>query len=388
MRNRKRKNVHGFKLLLLIAIVLLYFINPDLLRAQSQSERDWKKIVDAGKKEGQLSIYMGQWGPVIDAGVFQKAFPEIKVIRTGGGPPQIMQQITSERRAGKYIADVIVEGINPNLTVFHANRMLDPIKPMLVLPEVLEESKWWQGKHHYADSERQYVLRFVGSPQYGSIYYNTNLVKPGEIKSVWDFLNPKWKGKIGARDIRQPGPGNGAMRFFYYSPKIGPDFIKRLFGQMDVTLFRDTRQGVDWLANGKFAICFFCSADEVRKANAQGLPVDTFGAMSEGAGLVSLYGTIVLPNNAPHANAARVFINWFLSRDGQIALQRELNKSGLGGVDSLRIDIPKDDVTPDELRSANVNYLDLDARQEWLERTPILKAFEDALADSEKRRKP
>jgi ABC-type Fe3+ transport system substrate-binding protein len=110
--------------------------------------------------------------------------------------------------------------------------------------------------------------------------------------------------------------------------------------------------------------------------------------MSEGAGLVSLYGTIVLPNNAPHANAARVFINWFLSRDGQIALQRELNKSGLGGVDSLRIDIPKDDVTPDELRSANVNYLDLDARQEWLERTPILKAFEDALADSEKRRKP
>jgi iron(III) transport system substrate-binding protein len=380
--------MHGFKLLLLIAIVLFYFITPDLLLAQSQSERDWKKIVDAGKKEGQLSIYMGQWGSVIDAGVFQKAFPEIKVIRTGGGSPQIMQQITSERRAGKYIADVIVEGINPNLTVFHANKMLDPIKPTLVLPEVLDESKWWQGKHHYADPEKQYVLRFVGSPQYGSIYYNTNLVKPGEIKSVWDFLNPKWKSKIGARDIRQPGPGNGAMRFFYYSPKIGPDFIKRLFGQMDVTLFRDTRQGVDWLANGKFAICFFCSADEVRKASAQGLPVDSFGAMSEGAGLVSLYGTIVLPNNAPHSNAARVFINWFLSREGQLALQRELNKSGLGGVDSLRIDIPKDDVTADELRSANVNYLDLDARQEWLDRTPILKLFEDALADSEKRKKP
>jgi iron(III) transport system substrate-binding protein len=376
--------MYRFKLLLLIALVLLYFVTPDLLRAQTLSERDWKKIVDAGKKEGQLSIYMGQWGPVIDAGVFQKAFPEIKVVRTGGSTPQIMQQITSERRAGKYIADVIVEGINPTLTVFHANKMLDPIKPTLLLPEVLDESKWWQGKHHYADPEKQYVLRFVGSPQYGSIYYNTSLVKPAEIKSVWDFLNPKWKGKIGARDIRQPGPGNGAMRFFYYSPKIGPDFIKRLFGQMDVTLFRDTRQGVDWLANGKFAVCFFCSADEVRKANGQGLPVDAFGAMSEGAGLVSLYGTIVLPNQAPHPNAARVFINWFLSRDGQIAFQRELNKSGLGGVDSLRIDIPKDDVTPDEVRSASVNYLDLDARQDWLDRTPILRVFEDALTASKK----
>src|ERR1700751_372997 len=106
--------MHGFKLLLRIAIVLFYFITSDLLLAQSQSERDWKKIVDAGKKEGQLSIYMGQWGSIIDAGVFQKAFPEIKVIRTGGSTPQIMQQITSERRAGKYIADVIVEGINPN----------------------------------------------------------------------------------------------------------------------------------------------------------------------------------------------------------------------------------------------------------------------------------
>jgi iron(III) transport system substrate-binding protein len=384
MPNRIGKLALSFTSVALVVLFLQAIGAPDPAHAQAQSERDWKKIVDAGKKEGQLSIYMGQWGPVIDAGVFQKAFPEIKVVRTGGGPPQIMQQITAERRAGKYIADVIVEGINPNLTVFHANKMLDPIKPTLVLPEVLDESKWWQGKHHYADPERQYVLRFVGSPQYGSIYYNTNLVKPGEIKSVWDFLNPKWKGKIGARDIRQPGPGNGAMRFFYYSPKIGPDFIRRLFGQMDVALFRDTRQGVDWLANGKFAICFFCSADEVRKANAQGLPVDTFGAMSEGAGLVSLYGTIVMPTNAPHPNAARVFINWFLSRDGQLALQRELNKSGLGGVDSLRIDIPKDDVTADELRNAKIDYLDLDARKEWLERTPIITLFEDALQGNKK----
>jgi len=377
-RNRLKSN-------LLIAFVLCQFAIPGLLPAQGQSEREWKKIIEAAKKEGQLSLYMGQWGPVIDAGVFQRAFPDIKVVRTGGSPPQIMQQITSERRAGKYIADVIVEGINPNLTVFHANKMLDPIKPALILPEVLDESKWWQGKHHYADPEKQYVLRFVGSPQYGSIYYNTNLVKAGEIKSVWDFLNPKWKGKIGARDIRQPGPGNGAMRFFYFSPKIGPEFIKRLFGQMDVTLYRDTRQGVDWLANGKFAICFFCSADEVRKANGQGLPVDTFGPMSEGAGLVSLYGTIVSPTQAPHPNAARVFINWFLSREGQLALQRELNKSGLGGVDSLRIDIPKDDVTPEELRSAKIEYLDLDGRKEWLERKPILDAFEEGLEIAKKR---
>jgi hypothetical protein len=67
-----------------------------------------------------------------------------------------------------------------------------------------------------------------------------------------------------------------------------------------------------------------------------------------------------------------------------LALQRELNKSGLGGVDSLRIDIPKDDVSAEELRRANINYLDLDSRQEWLDRTPILALFEEAFQGSKK----
>jgi spermidine/putrescine-binding protein len=93
-------------------------------------------------------------------------------------------------------------------------------------------------------------------------------------------------------------PGNGAMRFFYNSPKIGQEFIKRLYGQMKVTLFRDGRVGVDWLANGKYAICFFCASD-VYKAASQGLPVDSFGPMKEGAGLVSGYGALVIPKSAP-----------------------------------------------------------------------------------------
>jgi hypothetical protein len=92
---------------------------------------------------------------------------------------------------------------------------------------------------------------------YGAINYNTKLVDPKEFKSYWDLLKPKWKGKIEARDIREAGPGAGNTRFFYYHPELGPPFIKRLFGETDVTLFRDFRQGPDWLATGKFAICFF-----------------------------------------------------------------------------------------------------------------------------------
>jgi ABC-type Fe3+ transport system substrate-binding protein len=54
-------------------------------------------------------------------------------------------------------------------------------------------------------------------------------------------------------------------------------------------------------------------------------------------GLVSQYGTLGIVNKAPHPNAAKVFINWFLSRDGQIALQSVMVKTGEGASDSLRI---------------------------------------------------
>ena len=102
--------------------------------------------------------------------------------------------------------------------------------------------------------------------------------------------------------------------------------------------------------------------------------------MKEGAGLVSQYGTMGFLNNAPHPNAAKVFINWFLSREGQVTLQRALAQTEESAPDSLRVDISKDDVKPEDRRVGGVSYFDLDSRQEWLDRKPILKAFEEALA--------
>ena len=175
------------------------------------------------------------------------------------------------------------------------------------------------------------------------------------------------------------------MRFFYHHPAIGPAFIKKLFGEMDVTLFRDFRQSIDWLATGKASLCFFCS--DLDKAKLQGLPVEEFASFKEGAALTTQYGTLALLNRAPHANAAKVFINWFLSRDGQLALQKSLAKSAAEQADSLRIDIPKNDVQPEDRRVTGVDYLDIDSRVEWTEMKPVLAIFEEALANAEKQKK-
>jgi iron(III) transport system substrate-binding protein len=363
----------------LAALIMLAVAMAVSWRAvDAAAPEEWEKTLAAAKTEGQVNVYIGGWGAVLDEGLFQKRFPEIKVVavaqRKGG---EIARRILAERRAGKYVADVSIEGFNSNYNTLHAAKVFDPLKPALMLPEVVDESKWWRGKLSYLDPEGRYVLRFAGVPQTGGVHYNSQLVNPKEFTSFWDFLNPKWKGKIEARDARVPGPGNGALRFFYHTPELGPQFIRRLFGETDITLFRDFRQGPDWLATGKFAICFFCS--DIPKMKKQGLPVDGFGAMKEGAGLVSQYGTIGFVNNAPHPNAAKVFINWFLSRDGQMTLQRALSKATDEAPDSLRIDIPKDDVPVEDRRVEGVNYLDLDVPGR-LDMKPIVAVIEEALA--------
>jgi len=337
-------------------------------------QAEWEKVLAAAKKEGQVAVYISGYEEILPD--FQKEYPEIKVNAVTGRGSQIGQRLLAERRAEKFLADVVSSGGVTTYQQLHPAKVFDPIKPALLLPEITDASKWYEGKHHYADPENQYVFSYVGSATYGSVSYNTKLVDVKDIKSYWDLLNPKWKGKIISRDIRVPGPGSGNARLFYYLPDVGPSFIRKLYGEMDVTLFRDYRQGSDWLAVGKAAICFFCEVDVSKQ---QGLPVDTIGpgVFKEGAGLVQQFGTLGLVNRAPHPNAAKVFINWLLSRKGQIALQKNMLKTE-NPTDSLRIDVPKDEIPILQRRFEGVKYLDT-SRPEWQEMKPILDVMNEAL---------
>lgn len=372
---------------LTMASILLTAGSASAAEARPNWRVEWNRTVEVAKREGQVAIY----GPspvalITDAGVFQKAYPDIKIVRvTPSIGAHAVQRLLAERRAEKHLADLVIGG-STTPAILHKAKVLDPIRPTLVLPEVVDESKWWERKHRYIDPEGKYIFMYMGHPQAGDISYNTKLASPKEFKSLWDFLNPKWKGKIEMRDFRIPGTGSNNMRFIYYHPDLGPDFITRLVAEMDITLFRDNRQSVDWLAAGKFALCFFCYPDEMYRAQGQGLPVDRFGFMKEGAALTSHSGTIGLVNKAPHPNAAKVFTNWLLSREGQLTLQIEYAKSRRGGSNSLRIDIPKDMLPTEHRLIEGINYLDVES-PERMDMGPIIKLFEESLADAGRRRK-
>jgi iron(III) transport system substrate-binding protein len=357
------------QILIVAATLLISFL------ADAAENPAWEKTVAAAKKKGQVTVYVhSTYAPALETGAFQKAFPGIKVVAVSGVELDLERRFMAERRAGKYLADVFMVGVLRSYNFYQA-KLLDPIKPALLLPEVADESKWWGGTHRYADPEKKYLFRYVGSSQLGQVYYNTQLVNSKEFTSFRDFLNPKWKGKIEMRDIRAPGTGGSAIRLFYYSPELGPEFLRRLLGEMDLTLFRDRRQGLDWLATGKFALCFWCEGAEGGKQ--QGLPVDSFGLMKEGAALSAGQGFLTLVNQAPHPNAAKVFVNWFLSRAGQMNFQNALAHAEDGAPDSLRIDIAKDNVLPKYRRTEGVRYLDTDSQ--WDAMKPVMKLVEETL---------
>jgi len=270
---------------------------------------------------------------------FSKAYPDIQLKISPIGARDFANRVMAERRAERYLADVFSGGSTSPTQVLVPAKALDPMRPALILPEVADESFWFRKKFHFADRENQYVFLSAGAVINDVVVYNTKLVRPDELRSFWDLTNPKWKGKIAAYDPRLPGGASNDMRFLYYNPKLGPKFIQKLFGEMEVVIAADRRQVMDWLATGKYAIALFASR-EVDTAKRQGLPVDELTSLkAEGSHLSSGAGSIALINRAPHPNAARVFINWFLSRKGQTAWQKNTDRN------SLRTDIPKESLT-------------------------------------------
>jgi iron(III) transport system substrate-binding protein len=345
--------------------------------AEPDWQKEWERTLTAAKKEGQVNIYIYRYERLLQD--FKKDYPGINVVSVTGRGTELTARLMAERRAGKYIADVYSGGTNGNYNTLYKGKVLDPVKPALILPEVVDLSKWYGKEHRYADPEGQYIFAYLANPSGAQLAFNSNLVNPKEFKSYWDATNPKWKGKIVSLDPRDTGLG-ATMQFFDYNPEIGPEFMKKFFGGMDIQYAKNFRQMTDWLAQGRYAICMGCK-DSLR-AKGQGLPVDDFDTnkWKEGSSFSSGGGSLSMPNQAPHPNAAKVFINWFLSRKGQIALQK------LGDPDdppnSRRIDIPKDDVPMEARLQPGVKYFDV-VKPEYGDMKSIFDLAKEIMAANE-----
>ncbi|HYT56272.1 MAG TPA: hypothetical protein VEQ38_16320, partial [Verrucomicrobiae bacterium] len=127
---------------------------------------DWEAMQKAAEKEGRLVIY----GPTgvdqqkLYTEVFQQAFPKIKVNYTPGRISEIISRIMAEQRAGIRQADLILGGTDILLGTLKDKGYLQPIRPALILPEVLDTTAWFKGKLWFADNEDKFIPMWRAVP--------------------------------------------------------------------------------------------------------------------------------------------------------------------------------------------------------------------------------
>jgi len=348
MEDRGSGSVKRGRLLCVALFSLLFWTDLSAAQAPGNWKTDWEATRQAADKEGKLGIFgpTGADQQKLYTEVFQQTFPKIKVNYTPGRISQIISRIMAEQRAGVRQADLVLGGTDSLLSSFKDKGLLQPVRPALILPEVLDNQAWFKGKLWFADNEEKFVPMWRAVP-YTAACINTNLVKPNELKSYWDLVQPRWKGKIVSQDLHT-GSARNQMYTVYGRKDLGPAYLKRLFGEMEITFSRSLPQIADWLAAGKFAVAIgsvYC--DDLAE---KGLPVVAIhfeGIAAVGAG-TDPAGWLA---SSPNKNAARVFLNWILSRDGQNHFQKLTREN------SLRVDIPKDSVPP---------YYVLDPKKEYL----------------------
>jgi iron(III) transport system substrate-binding protein len=326
---------------------------PVQAAAAGARQDGWASLVKAAEQEGRVVVFGPTgttWRELLTA-AFNKEYPQINVEFFGLGGTQGGPRIMAEQQAGIFSADIYVGGTSTLHAFLLPIGALDPIRPAFVLPDTLDPSKLYQGRYWFGDVAETYHLLFGMNPG-KSLYHNTSVVDPREIQSYRDLLNPKWQGKIVTWDPRRPGPGSGGLLQWYHHPDLGSPFIREFYTKTDIALSTDNRQIVDWMAQGRRPVGIFISGTEVETGRGQGLPIDKFPHLpKEGTTMTPGFGGLGLLTKAPHPNAAKVYINWLLSRSGQTALQ------DIVGDNSLRLDVPKEKLAAkDGTLQPGVNY--------------------------------
>lgn len=333
----------------------------------------WNETLANAKKEGVLVAVLGgsasrNYRPIFK--IFEDKFGIRTVVSTGSGRTQT-DRLLVERGARKYNVDILMVGPSIGNSRVIRNGVADPIKPLLFFPDVVDQTLWFKGKHHYSDSEQKYIFAFSANAEFSPIgmRFNTNKLPIKEAKkidSVWTFLDKRFTGEIVALPPASAA-ATGTYILAQTHPDLGEKYLRRFFDpELDVQFTVDFRQLADGVAQGKYTMAIFAGSAgrDIDRLGRRGLPVANFGRILEqpvkerprlegtGSG-----NSLMVINRRPHPYAAKLFVNWFLSKEGQTIMH---TKSARTPDQSFRADVTEmGRVSKEEIRRPGIDYMSL-----------------------------
>lgn len=293
-----------------------------------------KEIETAAKKDGKAVIYAapGHTSPAAERAMSQ-VFKErygIAIEWVSIGAQDIAPRILTEQRTKQYVADIVMTGFPIFYSLLKPRGYLAPI----LAPSSLERGVWRVDPAVMSAAEREFL--FLKASLTPAFFLNTSLIRPGEEpKSYQELLDPKWKGKVVLQIPWVGGSGSGWFQATY--KKLGLDAMRALAKQ--VTLVPNVNDVPDAVGRGTHAVAMASSTDRSRQLIEQGAPV-RFLHPREGSFLTP-QGIYFLANPA-RPDAAKLFLHWFYSKEGQEVYAKNTHSI------PLRKDVSQDHIRPDE----------------------------------------
>jgi ABC-type Fe3+ transport system substrate-binding protein len=260
-------------------------------------------LIDAAKKEGEVSWYTTQIisqfaRPAGEA--FQKKYG-IKVVAVRGGSSELATKLLNEHRAGRMQADVF-DGTSTTTSVKAAGVAMkwQPDSAKSLPAELKDAEGYWVANN-----------MFVHTPA-----FNTTLVPRGtEPKSWQDLLDPKWKGKMAWTSHATTSGAPGAIGFVLrdLGEEKGMAYLRALAKQDVVRIGGSGRSVTDLAIAGEYPIVLQIFNHQPFISAQQGAPIDWI-ATSPAMEIASVASVAA---RAPHPNAAKLFVDFLISDEGQ-----------------------------------------------------------------------
>lgn len=332
-------------------------------------EVQWDELQVKAREEGELVIIGGS-AAVVYRPLF-KYFGDkygIKVRSNGGSSRELVDRILAERNAGRFTIDLFISGLGTSTQRLIPNGVLQPIEPLIILPDVNDLTNWEGGTRRFVDPGRTYIISYAataGSGITGS-WYNTNRLTEDDVRSltsVWDYLDKDWQ--FVTTPPTDPGSAGG-WNSRWFAPDIGPEWVEAWIRNPNVTWMTDARAVQDGLVRGRWdlEIMTVGVGGEFDRLQALAAPIanidqdpvirDQWTDLNFLSGTAS--GDIVSAVEHPLNPAAQqLLLNWWLSHEGQT--QRHILTTDRNPSPTLRTDVTEwGNTLPEERREPGKGY--------------------------------